>query len=82
MIDAQRHIYDGQQKFNAALIKNPDEAAKLVRSAETAQVVAQDMEKRLRSSASGAQTIAANAKKAISAEAKSLEGTAIEVAKL
>ena len=82
MIEGQRKIYEAQKKFDAALIKNPDEAAKLARSAENANVVVKDMYSSLHRSASIVQTTIANERKSIASQVKFLENSAQDAAKL
>ena len=82
VVDRQRRTFDAQRKFDAALTKNPDEAAKLARLAESGQDVVEDKAKSLRRSATAARSLVAEARKTLTVETKAMESAALEVEKL
>ncbi|MEL6807124.1 MAG: peptidoglycan-binding protein [Pseudomonadota bacterium] len=82
IIDEQRKIYDAQKKFDAILIKNPDEAAKLARTAETQQIIVKEMYKTLHKSASTMRTVLATERKAMIAQLKAMDSAMQEAQKL
>ncbi|MEM6371665.1 MAG: peptidoglycan-binding protein [Pseudomonadota bacterium] len=82
LIKGQRTIHETQKKFASALLKNPGEAAKLARDAETEQIVVQEMYDSLHHSATVVRTVVAKERKAVMAQLKALESAMQGVQKL